>query len=537
VSERFFVPRFEVRISGVTMAANVTNQVISLTYESNLDIADMFALTLRADARMLDSALFNLGKQVEIHMGYGDALEPMMLGEITALEPSFPEGGAPTLRIVGYDKSYRMRHNTPDRPAFKWVSDSIIAAQIAVENGLIPIVDPSPIIHRKPIRSTGSDMALLIERARANFFEVFVHWDKLYFRLPRPQTSIPVLERGRNLSSFAPRISSASMAGLQVIRGYNQELAQQIVAFAMVAELDLDNILEQLGSAGLSLLTSMGRRVYYGGKIETPIDAMVLAQSLLKELLEGLYEGSGSCIGLPELRAGQFIRIEGVGKRFSGTYRLRKVTHSIGDQGYETSFEVTQRASSTVLSAIRRYTDPTQTTPPDRQKKFEGVVLATVSAVGEIQGTPPDLPLGRVKLHFPWLSDTYESDWAPVATPMAGSGAGMYFVPSPGDQVLVAFQHGDFSNPVVLGSLWNVTALPPEKNLDGQNRKRVIKSKAGHTITLDDTLDIGKVVIEHKLGSSITLDADGSITLSSATTLTLKAKGAITLDAPIVNVV
>src|SRR5512134_1632792 len=125
MSEGFFAPRFEVRISGVTLGADITNQVTNLAYESNLDLADMFSLTMRnADNRLLDSALFDLGKQVEIHMGYGDDLEPMMLGEITALEPSFPESGPPTIRIVGYDKSYRMRHNSPDRAPFRWMSDS-----------------------------------------------------------------------------------------------------------------------------------------------------------------------------------------------------------------------------------------------------------------------------------------------------------------------------------------------------------------------------------------------------------------------------
>ena len=35
----------------------------------------------------------------------------MMLGDITTLEPVFPEDGPPTITIAGYDKSYRMRHN------------------------------------------------------------------------------------------------------------------------------------------------------------------------------------------------------------------------------------------------------------------------------------------------------------------------------------------------------------------------------------------------------------------------------------------
>src|SRR3989442_12907464 len=96
----FYAPWFDVRISGLTLAADIYNQVISLTYDNNLDMADMFSIVMRnADNQLIDSPLFDLGKTVEIHMGYGNELQPMMLGEITSIEPSFPESGPPTLRI------------------------------------------------------------------------------------------------------------------------------------------------------------------------------------------------------------------------------------------------------------------------------------------------------------------------------------------------------------------------------------------------------------------------------------------------------
>ena len=56
-----------------------------------------------------------------------------------------------------------------------------------------------------------------------------------------------MLEWGKNLSSFSPRISAAGLAGLQVIRGYNQELAQAITVTALAADFDLDNLVERLG--------------------------------------------------------------------------------------------------------------------------------------------------------------------------------------------------------------------------------------------------------------------------------------------------
>src|SRR5262245_724252 len=131
----YYAPRFEVRVSGVTLAAGVTNQVLRVRDDSDLHIADMFSGVLRnADNRFLDSALFDVGKSVEIHMGYGNDLRPMMLGEITALEPNFPESGPPTLTVSGYDKSHRMQHNQPEPRSYRYVNDSAIAALIAVEN-------------------------------------------------------------------------------------------------------------------------------------------------------------------------------------------------------------------------------------------------------------------------------------------------------------------------------------------------------------------------------------------------------------------
>ena len=91
IEQPTFAPRAEVRITGVTLAADVSDHVMSLRCETSLDLAGSFSLELyNPDNQLLDSALFDLGKTVEIHMGYGHTLQPMMLGEITSLEPSFP---------------------------------------------------------------------------------------------------------------------------------------------------------------------------------------------------------------------------------------------------------------------------------------------------------------------------------------------------------------------------------------------------------------------------------------------------------------
>jgi phage protein D/phage baseplate assembly protein gpV len=527
VTESTFAPSFEVRLSGVTLAADLSDQILSLVVETDLDLAGSFGIVLRnAGNALLDSALLDLGKTVEIHLGYGNHLRPAILGEIAAIEPSFPQDGPPTIRVSGYDKSYKMRRAQPEPTEYVRMNDSAIAARIAVENGLIPVVDPTPSLPEK-VTQVESDMAFLKSRAQRYFFDVYVEWDRLHFQFPRPQTAAHVLEWGKNLSSFTPRISSAGLAGLQVIRGYNQELAQAIYAAALAADLDLDNLVERLGGSAVELLQTLARKGIRKHTIDNPLDAAVLARSLLEDLLEGLYEGSGSCIGIPDLVAGNYVAIEGVGRRFGGTYRVRKVTHRIDGSGFSTDFSITQRSHSSLMGLLRK--QMIEEPSPNQPERFYGVVVAEVQDNNELEDVPPKVPIGRVKVSFPGLSDTFTSGWAPCATPMAGTDMGFYALPERGEQVLVAFEHGDLSKPYVLGSLWTAKQSPPASNTDGTNSKRVIKSRAGHAVTFDDTLDIGELVIQDKAGSSITLNArDGSITISAKGNLTLEAAGGAT---------
>jgi phage protein D/phage baseplate assembly protein gpV len=526
-----FAPQFEVRVSGLTLAAELADQVMSLEVDTDLDLAGSFTLVLRnGDNTLLDSPLLDLGKTVEIHLGYGNDLTPAMLGEIAAIEPSFPADGPPTVTVSGYDKSYKMRRTQPPPTQYSFMNDSLIAARIALANGLVPVIDPTPSFELEQTIKVETDMAFLKTRARKYYFDVYVEWDRLHFQFPRPQLAAHVLEWGRNLSSFRPRISDAGLAGLQVVRSYNQELAQSIYVAVLAADFDVDNLVERLGSAALDLLGTLAREGILHQTVKSPLGAAELARSLLADLLEGMYEGSGSCIGLPDLAAGRYLQIAGVGRRFSGTYRARKVTHRIDDSGFTTSFSITQRSHSSLLGMLRKQL--LEEPSPNKAEQFYGVIVGEVHDNNESLADPPEVPIGRVRVKFPGLSDDFISDWAPCAATMAGPDTGFYALPEKGDQVLVAFEHGDLTQPYVIGSLWNVSSRPPATNVDGANNLRVIKSRSGHVITFDDTTDAGSLTVSDSSGSSIVLNArDGSVTISARGDLTIKAGGTIEFQA------
>ena len=47
MTQPFYAPRFEIVLSGVTLASDLTQQIVSLTVETDLDMAGTFTLVLR----------------------------------------------------------------------------------------------------------------------------------------------------------------------------------------------------------------------------------------------------------------------------------------------------------------------------------------------------------------------------------------------------------------------------------------------------------------------------------------------------------
>jgi uncharacterized protein involved in type VI secretion and phage assembly len=163
--------------------------------------------------------------------------------------------------------------------------------------------------------------------------------------------------------------------------------------------------------------------------------------------------------------------------------------------------------------------------------RWYGIYPALVSDIKDPDGS------GRVKVTLPWSPDTssdrYEV-WARLATMMGGNKRGSWFIPDVNDEVLVSFEAGDPRRPYVLGGLWNGSDHPPE-SMDGggQNNKKVLCSRNGVKITLDDTSGTETFIAETPGGQKITLqDGPGSveITDSNGNSIKLQPSG-ITVNA------
>jgi uncharacterized protein involved in type VI secretion and phage assembly len=122
--------------------------------------------------------------------------------------------------------------------------------------------------------------------------------------------------------------------------------------------------------------------------------------------------------------------------------------------------------------------------------------------------------LGRVKVRLPQvgaLGHQGPETWARLATLMAGKNRGTWFIPDVNDEVLVAFEAGDIRRPYVIGCLWGGTNSPPE-TIDTNNNKKILRSRNGVKITIDDQTGQESFIVETPGGRRLTLkDGPGSI--------------------------
>jgi uncharacterized protein involved in type VI secretion and phage assembly len=164
--------------------------------------------------------------------------------------------------------------------------------------------------------------------------------------------------------------------------------------------------------------------------------------------------------------------------------------------------------------------------------RWYGVYPALVTDLRDPDGQ------GRVKIKLPWVPDTGDQNyelWARLATFMAGNNRGSWFIPDVNDEVLVAFEGGDTRRPYVIGALWNGKDTPPQ-SMDGagQNNLKVLRSRNGVKITLDDTTSQETMILETPLGQRITLkDSPPSIEVVDSTGNSIKLEpNGITVNAP-----
>lgn len=379
-------PAWELVINGSTVLPDAYRALVtSVTVDANLDGAA--ELSIEADAwdpidqvfRFIGETVLAPGNLVTVRMGYGAELETIQRFRIVREETSYPSGGTPKVRIVGYSAEADLGEATAPRTWEAPTVDSEIVREIAEAHGLEVTADSLEATSERQasrVKKKGvSDLVFLQQLAVANGYgppqvryDPDTDTDVLTFRSLQVDTGDVLTlvynpfvagsdaEAG-NLLEFSPTLDLHGVPVAVEVTGWDQENQVAIVVIMRIEDGGQDpTVLTGEEAAGYKIKSGSELRARAledgkdatGDRIEyTPVphlrtveDAIAWATRWIKTRNAAFLEGRASTLGIPTLWPGQVIGIEGVAESHAGLWHLTGVQHQIDGSGYRCNLDL-----------------------------------------------------------------------------------------------------------------------------------------------------------------------------------------------------
>jgi phage protein D len=346
------LPDFDIKINGTALPLPALQDVRAVTVEESVGEPAWFTVELsnwddeKLQVSYSDGSLFAIGGDVQISLGYLDALRPVVLGEITSLEPVFTAASPSVLTVGGYGYAHRLARTRRTR-SFTRMKDSAIAGQVAREAGLRAEIKDTRVSLPYVAQVNQTDWAFLRERAARIGYEVFVRDKVLHFRQPAVAAKAQqTLRLDGDVTEFRPRLSTVGQVGEVTVRGWDVKTKQPMVGRAATGQ-----ELSRMGgtvSGPKTADAAFGRSTTAHVDLApvTRADADMIALGDFTTGALGFVRATVECGGRAELHAGTVVEIEGAGTRFSGSYYVTTVTHVLdAEAGYRTTLTAERSAA------------------------------------------------------------------------------------------------------------------------------------------------------------------------------------------------
>lgn len=476
--ERRHLDGVVVTVDGGDLPAESYARLTLVQVEESVHVPDFF--TLRFDDphfEMFDEDRFRLGIRVQI--AFRAEGDPVVVtsGEVTAISVEPGVSGRHELVVTGLDLTHRLARGPKSR-TFTRMTDADIASRIAGEYGLDTDIDAISDVREHVLQASETDYELLRRLAGRIGYDFWISEQTFHFkRKPEGRTQPQTLRWGENLRSFTVRFASVDHCDEVVVKAWNPMDKRTVTGRATTGDRGTDApAAEEMANASRRSFGRVTRRAsQFPATSQAEADA--LAQSLLLKASGGEVVLHGEADGNPWLGSGGDVRLERVGHRLAGRYRVTSVEHVYGTgRPYTTRFVCGGKEAATMADLLGG------ASAQGERHGWGSLVVGVVT-----NNDDPD-KLGRAKVRFPTLSDDHESTWARVVSLGAGPKRGLQWLPETGDEVLVGFELDDKTRPVILGGLWSRRDQPPEPDATqgGQVTSRVLVSRRDHRLVLTD---------------------------------------------------
>jgi phage protein D len=326
--------------------SNVTSQLLSL--EMHEQEGGMSALEIRlsnfgtlstgvANLVFEDGAVLKLGAAVLVYAGDASSPTEIFRGKITALEGRFPENNPPELMVLAEDalQSARMARHSKN-----WDSTTLtqIAKQVANNLGLTPVISGLDTNIGTQLQFNESDLRFL-RRLLARYDADLQVVGRELHASPRSQAqrnSIEIdlnsqLKHVRVLADLSQQVTQITATGWDYNQGQTISVTSQTTSLGPGSG--------QTGATWLQqALATRSEQLGQFMNLNTQ-DAQALVDAEFAQRARCFVVAHGASEGNPNLRVGTYLKLNGLGPRFSNTYYTTSTVHHFDtENGYETRF-------------------------------------------------------------------------------------------------------------------------------------------------------------------------------------------------------
>jgi uncharacterized protein involved in type VI secretion and phage assembly len=539
-----------VTIEGEKLPQDLSDALGPSWVESSVNLPGAFHLTFRDPKRILvpkySTTLLRIGAKVAVYAVANRQGEdkPLITGLVTGIEAEYQRGLATTV-LRGLDHSFKMLRHRRATGYYKMTATEIVAELAGLDGVELGAIEQTTLRYELITQPNVSDWQFVKYLADSSDMEAdFDDEGLLRFRKARPAVSGKAagtpwnpraLEFGSNMLRCRTGVTASDQVSEVTSRGWDTDARSEYLGKADAPTSPGISIgttpAEVVSAFGPVTLTETGTP-YLG---HTATDRA--AASLAADVTSAFAELEAEVNGQPDLVPGLVVELTDAGRPFDGTYTVTATRHEFDRRNYYSTWVwVTGRQVRTLYGLASGGNQPAPRIP--------GVVNAIVTDIRDPEQQ------GRVKLTFPWFSDTYVTDWVRTVQ-FGGHKGGGVISPEVEDEVLVAFDRGVLDYPYVIGGLYSNAENKPSPHdvdlqTDGRLNRRSLVSRSGQRLEILDAANETGVrlrsgnekltVFLDQTHTKITISSDGAIDISGNGEVSVTAKERISLDAPFVNI-
>lgn len=481
-----------------------------------------------------DAETFAPGATLTIQAGYGDDEEQIFSGAVMRHGIRIDGNNDSRLVVECRDLAVKMTIGRRNANYVDQTDGDVLGALISA-HGLTPNVGTTTGTYGEMVQFYSSDWDYLLARAEFNGMLVDVEDGTVNVQAPDASGNPAFgLTWGADLYEFDAETDARWQ--YESVQATAWDPSQQAIVqgeAATPAPLNAQGDLD-----GATLAKVIGLQTWQLQTATTQEQATLTGWAKAVQTRAALARVSGHlrCMGTALAKPGALVQVSGVGKRFSGAVYVTAVEHALVGGTWHTDIEF----------GLAPEWKPA---PHDVQGPLAAGLLPAVSGlqIGVVQQLDGD-PAGaqRIQISLPVMQAQTEGVWARLLQGYASNGFGMFFLPEPGDEVIVGYLNDDPSHPVVLGSVYSAKHAPSYV-LEAPNNTKAIVTRARHVVAFDEdkkTITVttpGKnqivfddtdqsILIQDQHSNSIKMSSAG-IACDSPYDITLNAKGNIRMTA------